>query len=144
MGHTHGMDGEMRQRVARAPVARLATTGEDGRPHVVPICFALAGDVLYSAVDGKPKRSRDLRRLRNVRARPWATVLIDHYEPDWSRLWWASATGDARVLEVGGAEEARAIALLVAKYAQYRREAPGGPVIEVAALGWRSWSARGA
>ena len=88
-------------RVAAARVARLATIDPDGRPHVVPMCFALSGGVLYSAVDRKPKRSRDLRRLRNVRERGWATVLVDHYEEDWSALWWVRLRGRARVLEDG-------------------------------------------
>ena len=75
----------------------------------MPICFALAGDVLYSAVDQKPKRSRDLRRLRNMRERRWATVLVDHYEEDWSALWWVRLRGRARVLD-DGEESRRALA----------------------------------
>jgi PPOX class probable F420-dependent enzyme len=136
------MDEKLLRRVAAARVARLATAEEDGRAHLVPICFALADDVLYSAVDAKPKRSRQLRRLRNVRARPWAAVLVDHYEEDWSRLWWVRISGAARVLDPGD-EEARAIALLVAKYPQYRREPPPGPVIAVEVAQWRHWSAQG-
>jgi len=136
------MDDELRRRVAAARVARLATAEEEGPAHLVPICFALADDVVYSAVDDKPKRSRDLRRLRNVRARPWATILVDHYEEDWSRLWWVRISGAARVLDAGD-EEAQAIALLIAKYLQYRREPPTGPVIAVEITRWRHWSARG-
>lgn len=140
--HTAGMDdAELRRRVAVARVARLATLEPDGRAHLVPICFALERDTLYSAVDGKPKRSRDLRRLRNVRERPVATVLVDHYEEDWERLWWARLRGPARVLEAGGAEEARAIALLVEKYPQYRRARPFGPVLAVALDERRGWEA---
>lgn len=136
------MDEQLRRRVAAARVARLATAEEDGGAHLVPICFALADDVVYSAVDSKPKRSRDLRRLRNVRARPWATVLVDHYEEDWSRLWWVRISGAARVLDEGD-EETGAIALLVAKYPQYQREPPAGPVIAVEITRLRHWSAQG-
>jgi PPOX class probable F420-dependent enzyme len=106
----------------------------------VPICFALEGDVLYSAVDQKPKRSRNLRRLRNLRERPWATVLVDHYEEDWSALWWVRLRGPARVLE-DGEEAGRALAVLTAKYPQYRREPPGGPVIALHVAEWRAWDA---
>ena len=76
-----------------ARVARLATTDPDGRPHLVPIVFALDGDTLYSAVDRKPKRSQTLRRIENARARPDVTILVDHYEEDWSRLWWIRVRG---------------------------------------------------
>ena len=77
----------MRERVRDARVARLATADPAGRPHLVPFCFVLEGDELLSAVDAKPKSSRRLRRLENVRANPAVSVLVDHYEEDWSRLW---------------------------------------------------------
>jgi PPOX class probable F420-dependent enzyme len=132
----------LRTRVTDARVARLATTDHDGRPHLVPIVFALAGDTLYSAVDEKPKRSRVLRRIENARARPEVTVLVDHYDDDWSSLWWARLRGRARVL--GGGEEAeRALALLVEKYAQYRDAPPGLPVLAIDVDEWRGWSAAG-
>jgi PPOX class probable F420-dependent enzyme len=129
---------DLARRVAEARVARLATIDRDGRPHLVPFCFALAGEVLYSAVDRKPKRSRDLRRLRNLRERGWATVLVDHYEEDWSALWWVRLRCRARVLD-DGEEAAEALALLAGKYPQYRREPPPGPVIALDVTEWRSW-----
>jgi PPOX class probable F420-dependent enzyme len=133
---------DLRRRVAEARIARLGTVEADGRAHLVPICFAVAGERLYSAVDQKPKRSRDLRRLRNLRERPWATVLVDHYEEDWSRLWWARLRGPARILD--GGEEARgALELLGEKYPQYRRDPPAGPVVAVDLTEWRTWSAEG-
>jgi len=134
-------DADLRRRVADARVARLATIEADGSAHLVPICFVLDEAAIYSAVDGKPKRSRDLRRLRNVRERPVATVLVDHYEEDWTRLWWARIRGRARVLEVGGPEEDRATDLLVAKYPQYRSLRPEGPVLAVALDECRGWEA---
>ena len=127
-------------RVATAPVARLVTLDADGRPHLVPIVFALLGDTLYTAVDAKPKRSRMLRRIENARERPDVTVLVDHYEDDWARLWWVRLRGRARVLD-GGDEAARALEALAAKYEQYRREAPGLPVLAVDVDDWRAWSA---
>jgi PPOX class probable F420-dependent enzyme len=123
-----------------ARVARLATTDPDGRPHLVPIVFALDGDTLYSAVDRKPKRSRTLRRIENARARPDVTVLVDHYEEDWSRLWWIRLRGRARVLD-GGEERERALALLSEKYPQYRDEPPDGAVLAVDVTERREWQA---
>jgi len=108
----------MRERVRTARVARLATIDPDGRPHLVPIVFVLDGQRLYSAVDAKPKRSRRLRRVANARERPDVTVLVDHYEGDWGRLWWVSLRGRARVLDTGEEAE-RALRLLVDKYEQY-------------------------
>ena len=130
----------MRERVRTAKVARLATTDPDGRSHLVPIVFVLDGERLYSAVDAKPKRSRRLRRVANARERSDVTVLVDHYEDDWGRLWWVSLRGRARVLDTGKEAE-RALQLLVEKYEQYRRELPGCPVLAVDILEWRSWEA---
>ena len=122
-----------------ARVARLATTDPDGCPHLVPIVFALDGDTLYSAVDRKPKRSRILRRIENARAHPDVTVLVDHYEEDWSRLWWIRLRGRARVLDAGD-ERARALALLAEKYPQYRPLPPDGPVLAVDVTEVREWT----
>ena len=127
-------------RLTAARVARLATIEPDGRPHLVPIVFALDGDTLYSAVDAKPKRSRTLRRIENARARPDVTVLVDHYDDDWSQLWWIRLRGRARVLDDGD-ERAHALALLREKYPQYRSEPPDGPVLAVDISDVRSWSA---
>jgi PPOX class probable F420-dependent enzyme len=131
---------ELRSRVAEARAGRLATLDADGRPHVVPIVFVLDGDTLYSAVDAKPKRSRTLRRIENARRRPDVTVLVDHYEEDWNRLWWIRLRGCARVLD-DGEEAAGALALLADKYDQYRLEPPGLPVLAIDIDDWRSWTA---
>jgi PPOX class probable F420-dependent enzyme len=132
--------GEMRRRFGAARVARLATVRDDGRPHVVPVCFALDGDSIVSAVDAKPKRRAALQRLDNVRAHPDVSLLVDHYDDDWSRLWWVRVDGPARVVE-GGAEHAAAIARLASKYAQYRDAPPTGAVVAVEARQWRAWAA---
>jgi PPOX class probable F420-dependent enzyme len=133
-------DSMLREEVRQARVARLATLDPDGRPHLVPIVFALDGDTLYSAVDAKPKRSRTLRRIENARERPDVTVLVDGYDEDWSRLWWVRLRARARVLD-GGAEADRALTLLAAKYEQYRDEPPAPPVLAVDVVEWRGWSA---
>jgi len=127
-------------RLTAARVARLATTDPDGRPHLVPIVFALDRETVYSAVDSKPKRSRTLRRIENARARPDVTILVDHYDDDWDRLWWIRLRGRARVLEEGP-ERKRALTLLAEKYPQYRRTPPDGPVLAVDVDEIRTWSA---
>jgi PPOX class probable F420-dependent enzyme len=131
---------DVRGRVARERVARLATLDPDCRPHVVPIVFAVEGDTLYTAVDAKPKRSRTLRRIENARARPEVTVLVDHYEDDWTKLWWVRLRGRARVLD-GGDEATHALAALSAKYEQYRESPPGLPVLAVDVVDRRDWTA---
>ena len=127
-------------RLTAARVARLATIEPDGRPHLVPIVFALDGDTLYSAVDAKPKHSRTLRRIENARSRPDVTVLVDHYDDDWSRLWWIRLRGRARVLD-DGAEAERALGLLREKYPQYRDAPPGPPVLAIDVTEVRYWPA---
>ncbi|HLI61542.1 MAG TPA: TIGR03668 family PPOX class F420-dependent oxidoreductase [Solirubrobacteraceae bacterium] len=127
-----------RRRFAEARVARLATITPDGRPHLVPIVFALAGDTVYSAVDAKPKRSRALARLANVAAHPVASVLADHYEEDWSALWWARGDGRARVLEPDLAEAREAITRLRRRYPEQRVT---GAVLAVDVERWSGWAA---
>ncbi|TML95517.1 MAG: TIGR03668 family PPOX class F420-dependent oxidoreductase [Actinobacteria bacterium] len=126
------------ERLTTARVARLATTDPDGRPHLVPIVFVLDGKTLYSAVDRKPKRSQTLRRIENARVRPDVTILVDHYEEDWGRLWWVRLRGRARVLDTGEERE-HALALLQGKYPQYRKEPPDGPVLAVDITDMREW-----
>jgi PPOX class probable F420-dependent enzyme len=130
-----------RARLAPARVGHLATVRPDGHPHVVVCCFALESDRLWTAVDAKPKASTRLQRLANVRAHPWASLLVDHYEEDWDRLWWVRVDGAAAVLEEG-AEREHAVAALVAKYAQYASSPPDGPVVALAVERWRGWAAR--
>jgi PPOX class probable F420-dependent enzyme len=132
---------EARRRLGSARVARLATADAGGRPHVVPLVFALAGDTLLSAVDAKPKRTAALRRLANVAANPAVAVLADHYEDDWTALWWVRADGAGRVVDVSSAEGRRAVELLAEKYEQYRATPPGGPVLAVDVTRWSGWSA---
>jgi PPOX class probable F420-dependent enzyme len=132
----------LRDQAEAAPVARLATVDGAGRPHLVPCCFAFAGDTAYSVVDHKPKRSPALRRLDNIRANPAVSLLVDHYEDDWSRLWWVRFDGRARLLD-DGPEHASAIALLCAKYDQYRATPPSGTVIAIDVKDVRSWAPPG-
>jgi PPOX class probable F420-dependent enzyme len=129
---------EARRRFASARVARLATAGADGRPLVVPIVFAVDGDTIYSAVDAKPKRTTRLRRLANVEANPQVSVLVDHYEDDWQRLWWVRADGRAEILDAS--EASKGIDLLAERYEQYVAERPAGPVMAIEVERWSGWS----
>jgi PPOX class probable F420-dependent enzyme len=138
-------DDEAHRCFAEARVASLATADVDGRPHVVPIVFAVAGDTVYSAVDSKPKRTTSLRRLANLQANPRATLLVHHYDDeDWTRLWWVRADGEGRVLEPGEPEARTGVERLVERYAQYREEAPAGPVIAIDVFRWSGWAFSGA
>jgi PPOX class probable F420-dependent enzyme len=130
---------EALRRLAGARVARMATAGPGGLPHVVPFVFVLHRRTLYWAVDRKPKRSRRLRRLENLEANPNVEVLADHYEEDWSRLWWVRASGTGRVLEEGP-ERDRALALLAERYPQYREAPPDGPVVAVDLVRVTGWT----
>lgn len=132
---------EARRRFATARVARLATADAAGRPHAVPFVFALAGDTLWSVVDAKPKRTQALRRLANVVANPAVAVLADHYDDDWSALWWVRADGFARVFAPASPVARAAVALLAERYEQYRTTPPAGPVLEVRVTRWTGWAA---
>jgi PPOX class probable F420-dependent enzyme len=123
-----------------ARVARLATVGGDGAPHVVPITFAVDGDTIVTAVDGKPKRHAQLRRLANIEAEPRVSVLVDEYDENWALLWWARADGVAHVV-ADGQEFDRAAALLRTRYRQYARTLITGPVILIGVERWTGWSA---
>jgi PPOX class probable F420-dependent enzyme len=101
----------------------------------------LQHDVLVIAVDNKPKSTHDLKRLRNIAANPLVSVLTDHYDGDWSRLWWVRADGRARVL-TADADRAEPLAWLRSKYEQYAADPPPGPVIWIDVTRWQGWSAR--
>ena len=130
---------EALRRIGDERVARLATIGSDG-PHLVPVVFAFDGGRVVTAVDQKPKRTRDLQRLKNIVADPRVSLLADQYDDDWSRLWWVRVDGTARIVRTG-AEFVEVLALLADKYQQYRSDPPRGPaiVIEVGRVAW--WSA---
>jgi PPOX class probable F420-dependent enzyme len=125
-------------RFGQAQVARLATAGPDGRPHLVPVVFALDEEVVYTAVDAKPKTTRRLRRLINIARNPQVSLLVDHYDDDWNQLWWVRADGVATIHHDGGAMRAGRD-LLRAKYPQYQAVSLDGPVIAVAVQHWNSW-----
>lgn len=129
---------EARTRFAAARVARLATVSADGRPHLVPVTFAVSGDEIVFAVDHKPKSTTALRRLANIAANPQVSFLADAYEEDWTRLWWSRADGTAAIED----SAPKAVELLRAKYEQYADRAPEGPVVITRVTRWSGWAGR--
>ncbi|QLL07746.1 TIGR03668 family PPOX class F420-dependent oxidoreductase [Mycobacterium vicinigordonae] len=129
---------------AQAPVARLATVGSDGAPHLVPVVFAVdsesSPETVYTGVDAKPKTTQRLRRLANIECNPAISLLVDHYDDDWNQLWWVRIDGAAVVLRHSDALHTGR-RLLRAKYPQYQSVSLAGPVIEIAVRRWSSWHA---
>ena len=131
-------ESEAMRLVSHARVARLATIDSEGHPHVVPVVFAVDGRRIVTAVDHKPKTTTALKRLSNVATHARVSLLVDHFEEDWTRLWWVRVDGEAKIVSAGP-EFDDALAGLAAKYEQYRDQPPPGPVIVVAVdrvVGW--------
>jgi PPOX class probable F420-dependent enzyme len=133
-------DSTARARFGGERVARLGTVTGEGAPHLVPVVFAVVADRVVTAIDHKPKTTTGLRRLANIRENPRVSLLADHYDDDWTVLWWVRADGLARVVADGPEREA-ALDALTAKYGQYHERRPGGPVIVVDVTRWTGWSA---
>jgi PPOX class probable F420-dependent enzyme len=142
--------GECRRRFAGAPSARLATVTPDGDPHIVPIVFALLdpdpastgieGAVIVTVVDAKPKSTTRLQRLANLEREPRASVLADHYDDDWDRLWWVRADGTATISS-DPADLAAAVAAIARRHPQYLTAPPPGPAITITVHRWTGWAA---
>ena len=130
---------DARERLESVPVVHLATADETGCPHVVVATFAVDGERVYTAVDAKPKSSRDLKRLHNIRENPRVAVLADHYEDDWTRIWWVRGDATATIIEDPDGM-ALPIALLQERYHQYRDDPPAGPVIAMTVEHWTGWA----
>ncbi len=132
-------------RFTQSPVARLATVTPDGLPHLVPVVFAVDAssstddhEVIYTAVDAKPKTTRRLRRLANIDHTPAVSLLVDLYADDWTQLWWVRVDGEATVHTDGEAVDI-GYRLLRAKYPQYQSVPLDGPVIAIVVRRWSSW-----
>ena len=119
---------EALRRVTEARVGRLATTRPDGRPHLVPVTFAVLGSILVHMIDHKPKTTDRLQRLANLDSDGRASLLVDHYEDSWDRLWWVRVDGHATVVS-NGPEWESARAALSEKYSQYEDRPPQGAAI---------------
>ena len=132
---------EARRRFAAARVATLATVDSDGAPHLVPVTFVVEADTVWSAVDAKPKQSPNLRRLANIRSEPKVSLLVQHWDEDWSALWWVRAVGLASIDE-RPETVSRIAGMLRQKYRQYGAVEVTGPVIEIAVRRWHGWHPR--
>ncbi len=127
-------------------VGHLATTGADGAPHVVPVCYALDDDALYFVADAKPKRrpARALQRLANLRANPRAALVVDDWDEDWTRLAWVLVRGPAAIVDDEGLH-ADALARLRTRYPQYRAmsldDRVAHPIVRIAPLSVTAWRA---
>ena len=128
---------ECRRRFTAQPIVVLATHGRNGEIDLVPITFASREDVLVSAVDDKPKSTRRLQRLRNIDEDPQVTLLADHRDDDWERLWWVRARGTATVVDIA---PAWSLDVLAERYAPYRERPPTGPFVLIEVSAWSGWS----
>lgn len=129
--------------VAQARVGRLASVRPNGRPHVVVVAFGLVDDdTIVTVVDAKPKQTLNLQRLRNLSAHPEFSLLVDHYEEDWERLWWVRLDGTADIV-TSEPRRRKLLLPLTEKYPQYRDAPPPGPAIVLSIGSWASWSAAG-
>ena len=137
------IEGWERAFVEQQRVGRLGTIANDGRPVLVPVCYALVDDeTLAIAVDEKPKRTTRLARLANIERDPRVSLLIDHYSDDWEQLAWVRIDGPARVEQRGEAEP-EALAALRARYQQYQKMALEAlPLIVLAPVRVLSWRYR--
>jgi PPOX class probable F420-dependent enzyme len=133
------LPGWARELLVAAPVARLGLLDERDLPRILPVTFAVFEGALWSAIDRKPKRSAEPARLRRLRRRPQATLLVDAYFDDWSRLAWVELRGPVSVLEASAAPGA--LEALAAKYEQYRAEPPPGPLLRLAPQRFACWRA---
>ena len=131
-----------RQYVDTARVGRLATADAEGRPHVVPICFAFADDRIVTPIDEKPQRVAPdaLRRSRDIDANPRVALVVDHYAEEWSTLGWVQVRGTATHRLPGEASHSTGVAALRAKYDQYAsHDLESRPLIEIEPGSVRSW-----
>jgi PPOX class probable F420-dependent enzyme len=129
--------------LADARVGRLATADSDGRPHVIPVCFAFDGEAIYIVLDQKPKSVEltRLRRVRNILSNPQASLVVDHYDEDWLELRYVLISCRAEVLNGEDGEAARAVAMVREKYRQYREmDLDGNPVIKLIPQRFTAWS----
>jgi PPOX class probable F420-dependent enzyme len=133
-------EGEARRRFAASRHAVLATVRLDGSPHLVPVVFALLDEVVHTAIDHKPKRSRQLQRLANLEHEPRCSLLVDRYDDEWSQLWWVRADGQAEIMPMPDLDDPGAAAL-IERYAGYRTRPPTGPLVRITIMRWSGWAA---
>jgi len=130
--------------LASARLGHLACSTEDGKPLVIPICFAFDGTMIFSAIDEKPKKTSplSLHRVTNILENPKVCFTVDVYSEDWRKLRYVMVHGTAEVLQRGRKFET-AIAILRKKYQQYRSmKLENRPVIKIKPLRIVAWSGK--
>jgi PPOX class probable F420-dependent enzyme len=120
-------------------VGRLGLVDDEGAPRVLPVTFAVADGVIWSAIDQKPKRSGEPARLRFLRRDPRAALTVDRYSDDWEELAWVQVLGSVRILD--SPDATAGLDALTTKYEQYRDQAPPGPVLALAPERYLWWRA---
>ena len=135
------LPGWAQELLARERVARLAYVDEHDHPRVLPVTFAVANGAVWSAIDEKPKRRAEPARLRHLRRRPQAALLVDVYDDDWSRLAWVQLLGTVELLPVDSAPDA--MEALARKYAPYAERTPPGPLLRLTVERTRQWRSTG-
>jgi len=136
------LDAAERAYLAAARVARLATADADGRPHAVPICFALHDDAIVTPIDEKPKPNdpHALRRVRDIEANPRVAVLVDHYHENWTHLGWLKIHGTATIQDPDHDQHSAAVTALRTKYDQYHdHDLETRPIVHVTPGSVHSW-----
>jgi PPOX class probable F420-dependent enzyme len=122
-----------------ARVGRLGLLDGEGAPRVLPVTFVLAGGRIWSAIDRKPKRSREPARLRFLRRDPRAALTVDRYSEDWDELAWVQVIGSVSILDAS--EGTEGLEALSEKYEQYRAEPPPGPLLALEPRRYVYWRA---
>lgn len=134
---------EARARFEQSPSAVLGTVDTAGQPHLVPVTYVLSDEEhVYIAVDAKPKRSTNLRRLQNIEANPLVSLLVNEYSDNWDQLWWARADGTAVVSGFGDLAEGL-LARFQSRYPWYRANPPESLVIDICVTRWSGWAFAG-
>lgn len=123
------LPGWARELLAAERVARLAFLDDRDHPRALPVTFAVADGAVWSAIDDKPKRTREPARLRYLRRRPEAALCVDRYDDDWDRLAWVQLLGTVSIVDIDAAPAA--VAALTARYAPYRERRPPGPLLRL-------------
>jgi PPOX class probable F420-dependent enzyme len=129
-----------RELLEHGRVARLGFVDDGDHPRVQPVTYALSREEIWSAIDAKPKSSREPARLRYLRRRAHAALTVDRYSDDWSELAWVQVLGAVEIVEAADAPEA--MDALREKYEPYRESSPPGPLIRLRPRRALWWSAR--
>ena len=97
-------------------IARVATAGPGGLPHVVPVCQVLVDGRVYFA------SGTDGRKVKNLEANSQIAVVVDVYSEAWGSLRGVMVQGRAALIP-RGPRFRKIRRLLYEKYVQYPDDA---------------------